>query len=54
LVVNGTLVTTYIADFSYREKGIFTVEDSKGMPTPAYVIKKKLLKAVHGIAVKET
>lgn len=55
--VNGLLVTTYIADFRYRDKGGgLVVEDAKSEATRrirAYVIKKKLLKAIYGIEVKE-
>lgn len=32
----------YVADFSYAEKGILTVEDVKGMLTEVYKLKKKL------------
>jgi hypothetical protein len=55
LVVNGVKVCTYVADFRYRYKtsGQLVVEDVKGMKTPAYKIKKKLLKALTGINVRE-
>lgn len=55
LVVNGTKVTTYVADFRYREAatGAVIVEDVKGVRTPVYRLKKKLMKAVHGIDVSE-
>lgn len=43
----------YIADFMYRENGKFIVEDAKGVRTPDYVIKRKLLLQVYGITVKE-
>lgn len=55
LVVNGQKVCTYIADFRYRVSatGEVVVEDVKGGPTatPAFRIKAKLLKALHGISV---
>lgn len=55
LVVNGTKVTTYVADFRYREvsTGAVIVEDVKGVRTPVYKLKKKLMQAVHGIEVVE-
>lgn len=57
MVVNGQLVCTYIADFRYRdERGQLVVEDVKSPPTrkePAYRIKVKLLKAVHGVDIHE-
>ena len=44
---------TYIADFVYYENGKMIVEDTKGVKTEAYKIKKKLLLYVHGIRIKE-
>ena len=44
----------YIADFRYTEGGRLIVEDVKGMKTPAYVIKRKLMLFVHNIRVLET
>lgn len=44
----------YIADFVYFTKdGEYVVEDAKGMRTPAYIIKRKLMLKVHGIRIKE-
>ena len=45
----------YIADFVYQnmETGEWIVEDAKGCTTPEYVIKRKLMLAIHGIRVKE-
>lgn len=51
--VNGEKVCRYIADFRYREKGREIVEDAKGVRTPVYILKRKLMKAVHGIEIKE-
>jgi hypothetical protein len=45
---------TYVADFVYWENGRFVVEDTKGVRTDAYRIKKKLMLWIHGIKVKET
>lgn len=44
----------YIADFVFTENGKTVVEDFKGMRTPVYLIKKKLMLFVHGITVRET
>lgn len=43
----------YIADFVYTENGQQVVEDTKGMRTPEYVIKRKLMLWVHHIKIKE-
>lgn len=53
--INKTKVCTYIADFAYHDlvKGWFVVEDVKGMRTPIYRLKKKLMKACHGIEITE-
>ena len=48
-------ICSYIADFTYLLHGIeYVVEDSKGIKTPLYRLKKKLMKAVRGIDIKET
>lgn len=51
--INGELVCTYKADFTYIKTGALVVEDTKGYRTPVYRLKKKLMKAVHGIDIKE-
>lgn len=43
----------YIADFMYFEGDACVVEDAKGMKTPEYIIKRKLMLSRHGITVKE-
>lgn len=44
----------YIADFVYRdESGELVVEDTKGVRTSEYIIKRKLMLKVHGIRIKE-
>lgn len=35
---------TYIADFVYIENGLTVIEDTKGMKTKDYIIKRKLVK----------
>lgn len=45
----------YIADFVYSlPDGSTVVEDVKGMKTTEYVIKRKLMRHVHGIKILET
>ena len=44
---------SYIADFVYVEDGRMVVEDTKGVRTPEYVIKRKLLLYMTGIRIKE-
>lgn len=46
----------YIADFTYHDakNGEYIVEDTKGMKTKDYIIKRKLMLWVHGIRILET
>lgn len=62
LIVNGEHVCTYVADAVYEQPmitGAFwetTVEDTKSPPTrkkPEYALKKKLMRACHGIEIRE-
>ncbi len=53
ITVNGLKICEYVADFVYIDKGREVVEDVKGMKTPTYNLKKKLMKAVHGIEIQE-
>jgi hypothetical protein len=54
LVVDGTTICTYIADFSYLSQGHSFIEDVKGVKTPAYRIKKKLFETLHpGLVIEE-
>ena len=45
----------YLADFVYYDcaLGCAVVEDTKGVRTPDYIIKRKLMLLVHGIRVQE-
>ncbi len=57
LTVNGKLICTYVADFSYYNSGIMSkliVEDAKGIKTPVYKLKAKLFEAIMGYAITET
>ena len=60
-VVNGKRkcierACTYRADFVYFDEELkqLIVEDSKGMRTEVYNIKRKLMLFLHGIKIKET
>lgn len=44
----------YIADFTYLENGREVVEDTKGLKTADYILKRKLMLYVFGIRIKET
>ena len=55
LEVNGQKVCEYVADFCYFDRvGWRVVEDVKGFRTAAYLLKKRLMKACHGIDIMET
>mgnify|MGYP004652753597 CR=1 FL=1 len=43
----------YIADFVYTENGKIVVEDTKGVRTKDYIIKRKLMLYVHNIRIRE-
>jgi len=54
--VNGQKICTYIADFKYDKEdkdGVWehVIEDAKGVETPEFKLKKKLMKAVHNIDI---
>ncbi len=52
--INGVLVCTYIADFAYFTSSQRVVEDVKGVKTPVYRLKKKLVEAVYpGVTIVE-
>lgn len=62
LKLNNILLSTYEADFVYNAKeltidGVWrwadVVEDVKGVRTREYQIKKRLMKALHGIEIRE-
>lgn len=45
---------SYVADFVYKNRyGIQVVEDTKGVKTKDYIIKRKLMLWIHGIRIKE-
>ena len=43
----------YLADFVYEENGVTVVEDTKGVRTKDYIIKRKLLLLNYGIRIRE-
>lgn len=54
---NGKVIEracSYYADFVYEQNGQTVVEDTKGMRTPEYVIKRKLMLWIYGINIRET
>jgi len=55
ITINGTKICTYVGDFEYHRRGVRVIEDVKSpaSKTPVYKLKKKLLKAVHGIEIEE-
>lgn len=57
-VIKGRVIerkVDYIADFVYTDiyNAMVVVEDTKGLKTPDYIIKRKLMLYIHGIRVKE-
>lgn len=57
VVVGGEVVCEYVADAVYFEAGTKVFEDTKSPATrrnPVYRLKRKLLKALYGIDVRET
>lgn len=56
LVSTGASVGKYRADFRYYDHAqqAWIVEDVKGMKTPVYKLKKRIVEAVYGIKILET
>lgn len=54
LEVNGIRIGAYVADFVYTEDGQSIVEDCKGIRTDLYKWKRKLMRAIYGIEIRET
>ncbi|MGN0223653.1 MAG: DUF1064 domain-containing protein [Muribaculaceae bacterium] len=55
--VGGKLIerpVTYVADFVYHQDGNLVVEDCKGLRTPVYTIKRKLMLQRYGIIIYES
>ena len=50
----GERAVKYIADFRYIDhEGNTVVEDTKGVKTQVWIIKRKMMLRVHGIRVRE-
>lgn len=54
LMVNGIKCGFYKADFQYLRNHETITEDVKGVKTPVYNLKKKLIKAIYNIDIFET
>ena len=54
LEVNGRKIGAYVGDFRYCRGGVTILEDVKGVKTPVYRLKKKLVAALYGIEILET
>lgn len=54
--INGKVAeraVVYKADFVYKENGIQVVEDTKGVKTKEYIIKRKMMLWIYGIRIRE-
>ena len=47
VIINGKTVCKYVADFAWFTQDCRIVEDVKGMTTPIFNLKKKLVEASH-------
>jgi hypothetical protein len=52
LIVNGTSVGKYIADAVYFEGQRRVVSDCKGVETPVFKLKSKLMRAIYNVEVE--
>lgn len=55
LTIGGMKVATYIGDFRYVVPltGQVVTEDVKGVKTPVYKLKAKMVKAIYGVEIRE-
>ena len=53
IVIGGQKICTYVADFRYTEGSREVTEDVKGVRTPVYKLKKRLVEAIYGIRIQE-
>lgn len=56
LSINDIKICDYVADFRYLQQGEdgfskLIVEDAKGVLTPEFKLKKKMMKAIHNIDI---
>ena len=54
IIIKGKFCCFYKADFKYFTAETCVIEDVKGMKTPMYRLKKKLVEAQYGIKITET
>lgn len=58
LIVNGIPVGHYVSDFEYDERQGDTwphvTEDTKGVKTPVFLLKSKLMLALYGVSIRLT
>ena len=51
---NGANICKYVADFEYLTRGgKRVIEDAKGVRTPVYRLKKKMMKVICGLDIVE-
>ena len=50
----GEREARYVLDFQYEQGGKMVYEDCKGYRTDVFILKRKLMKLVHGITILET
>ena len=54
IAVGGLPICKYVADFTYTDQsGALVVEDAKGRLTDVYKLKRRLMRVVLGIEIKE-
>jgi hypothetical protein len=54
IFMNKKHICNYLADFKYTDKsGVVIIEDVKGIKTPVYRLKKKLVEAQFNITITE-
>ena len=51
--IEGKKICTYVADFQYLKDGELIVEDVKGVRTPVYRLKKKMVEALYPFEITE-
>ena len=54
LQVNGSIIGSYIGDFEYHERGEKVLEVVKGVRTPVFALKARLVYALYGLTIRET
>jgi hypothetical protein len=52
--INGVFICIWFADFVYTRDGVEVTEDTKGVRTEVYRLKRRLVEALYGIVILET